>query len=124
MEAENKATVASFLTLGAKGRTEEAFSKYVGAGFKHHNPFFAGSADALKKALRDNFDQNPNKALEIKKVVAEGNLVAVRSHVKMRPDDLGNVITHFFRFENGLIVEMWDSAQPVPAKPLNENGMF
>ena len=109
MEAENKATVASLLMLGAGGKTEEAFSKCIGAGLKRHNPFFAGYADALKKAIRDNFDQNPNKVLDIKKVVAEGNLVAVRSHVKMRPEDPGNVVTHFFRFENGLIVEMWDS---------------
>jgi predicted SnoaL-like aldol condensation-catalyzing enzyme len=31
---------------------------------------------------------------------------------------------HIFRFDKGMIAELWDIAMAVPAKNINENGMF
>ena len=122
MGIENKDKAVSFLLLSTRGKTEEAFSKFLGPGFKHHNPLVEGSVEAMKAALQRSFGRNPEKILEVKRALAEGDFVAVRSHVRMTPNDRGYVLAHFFRFEDGLIAEMWDSSQPVPEKSLNEKG--
>ncbi len=120
----NKDTAISFLKLAASGKVREAYSKFVGAGFRHHNPFFEGSAEALMAGMEENARQNPNKVLEVKRAIAEGEFVAVHSHVRQEPDDLGAAVVHIFRFENGRIVELWDLGQPVPEKSPNQYGMF
>lgn len=120
----NKDAAVYFLKLAASGKVREAYSKFVGAGFRHHNPFFEGSAEALMAGMEENARQNPNKVLEVKHAIAEGDFVAVHSHVRQEPDDLGAAVVHIFRFENGRIVELWDLGQPVPEKSPNQYGMF
>ncbi len=120
----NKDTAVLFLKMASSGDVREAYSKFVAPGFRHHNPFFEGSAEALMAGMEENARQNPNKSLEVKRAIAEGELVAVHSHVRQTPDDLGAAVVHIFRFENGLIVELWDLGQPIPKESLNQYGMF
>jgi predicted SnoaL-like aldol condensation-catalyzing enzyme len=120
----NKDAAISFLTVASSGNAREAFEKFVGSGFRHHSPFFEGSAEALMTAMEENARQNPDKALEIKRVIVEGAFVVVHSHVRQKPADRGAAVVHIFRFEAGRIVELWDVGQAVPEKSLNPNGMF
>lgn len=124
MSDHNKDIAASFLKLAAMGKVEEAYSKYVGEGFRHHNPFFEGTAEALRAGMEENARQNPNKVLEVKRVVAEDDFVVIHSHVRQKPDQPGAAVVHIFRFDKGKIVELWDVGQPVPEHSMNENGMF
>jgi len=124
MTDSNKETAVLFLKMASSGDVREAYSKFVAPGFRHHNPFFEGSAEALMAGMEENARQNPNKSLEVKRAIAEGELVAVHSHVRQTPDDLGAAVVHIFRFENGLIVELWDLGQPIPKESLNQYGMF
>jgi predicted SnoaL-like aldol condensation-catalyzing enzyme len=124
MADSNKDIAISFLKLAASGKVRDAYSKFVGAGFRHHNPFFEGSAETLMEGMEENARQNPNKVLEVKRAIAEGQLVAVHSHVRQKPDDPGAAVVHIFRFENGRIVELWDLGQPVPEESPNQYGMF
>jgi predicted SnoaL-like aldol condensation-catalyzing enzyme len=120
----NRDAAISFLKLSSSGSVREAYSKFVGNGFRHHNPYFEGSAEALMTAMEENARQNPDKVLEVKHAIAEGEFVVVHSHVRQRPGDLGVAVVHIFRFEEGRIVELWDLGQPVPEDSPNENGMF
>ena len=124
MTNSNKDAAVSFLKLAASGNVGEAYSKFVSAGFRHHNPFFEGSAETLMAGMEENARQNLSKVLEVKRAIAEGELVAVHSHVRQKPDDLGAAVVHIFRFEQGRIVELWDLGQPVPEKSPNQYGMF
>lgn len=124
MAESNKETAISFLKLAASGNVREAYSKFVGPGFKHHNPYFEGSAETLMTAMEENARQNPNKSLEVKRAIAEGDLVAVHSHVRLKPEDRGGAVVHLFRFEDGRILELWDLGQPLPEKSPNQYGMF
>lgn len=124
MADSNKDAAISFLKLAASGKVREANSKFVDAGFRHHTPFFEGSAEALMAGMEENARQNPSKVLEVKRAVAEGELVVVHSHVRHKPGDLGAAVVHIFRFEKGRIVELWDVGQPVPEKSPNRYGMF
>lgn len=114
----------SFLRLAASGKVREAYSKYVSPNFRHHNPSFRGDRESLMLAMEENATQNPNKKLEIKLTLEDGDLVATYSHVQQNPGDLGVAIVHIFRFEGSRIVELWDVGQAIPQNSLNENGMF
>ncbi|HET9909270.1 MAG TPA: nuclear transport factor 2 family protein, partial [Anaerolineales bacterium] len=100
------------------------YAKFVGEGFRHHNPYFEGSAEALEVGMQENADQNPEKTLDVKQVLAEGALVAVYSEVHHNRGDRGAAVMHLFRFENGRIVELWDVGQEVPETSPNQYGMF
>ena len=122
--ATNKDAAVSFLQLVAAGRVRDAYAKHVGDGFRHHNPFFAGDADALMKGMEENARKHPDKRLDILRTLAEGDLVAVHSRVRQTPDDRGAALVHLFRFEADRIAELWDIGQPVPPESVNSLGMF
>jgi len=108
----------------ASGRVRDAYSEYVHANFRHHNAYFRGDRESLMLAMEENAAQSPNKTLEIKLTLEEGDLVANYSHVRQNPQDLGAALVHIFRFEGDRIVELWDIGQAIPENSPNENGMF
>lgn len=120
----NKASATGFLRLVAAGEVDEAYRLYIGARFRHHNPYFPGDAEALKAAMQENALANPNKVLEIQHALEEGDRVAVHSRIRQTPDDRGFAVVHIFRFEDGRIAESWDVGQAVPEDSPNAHGMF
>ena len=68
--------------------------------------------------------EHPQLSLEIKRVIAEGDMVATHSHLIMELGQPGRALADFFRLENGKVVEHWDVIQEVPEKAANPNGMF
>ncbi|MGM7722225.1 nuclear transport factor 2 family protein [Metabacillus sp. Hm71] len=119
-----KEKAVSFLQLVASGNVPEAYERYISPDFRHHNPYFRGDADSLMIAMEENAAKNPHKILEVKLAIQEKDTVAVHSHVKQNPDDLGGAVVHIFRFLDNQIVELWDIGQPIPKDSPNENGMF
>ena len=77
------------------------------------------AASAVSKRIAD-----LEKTLKVQRALEDGIYVAVFSEVHMKPGDLGVGVVHMFRFEGERIVELWDVGQPVPAKAVNEHGMF
>ena len=124
MANQNRDAAISFLKMASSGDVREAYSKFVGPGFRHHNPFFEGSAETLMKAMEENARDNPGKTLDVKRAIAEDDLVAVHSYVRLRADQPGAAVVHLFRFEDGRIVELWDVGQGVPEDSPNQFGMF
>lgn len=113
-----------FLRLAAKGDSREAFNLYVGPGFKHHNVYFKGDAETLMLAMEESARMNPDKVFTVHRALEDGDLVAVHSHVRQNPGELGYAVVHIFRFEGDKIAEAWDFGQAVPEDLVNENGMF
>jgi predicted SnoaL-like aldol condensation-catalyzing enzyme len=120
----HKEKAEDFLILCASGKVSDAYHKYIGKDFVHHNPYFAGDAQSLLKGMEENAIANPNKICEIQRSAQDGDIVFVHSKVRMNQDHLGVAVVHIFRFENGHIAELWDIGQPVPENSSNENGMF
>jgi predicted SnoaL-like aldol condensation-catalyzing enzyme len=118
------AIARQFLTMVCDGRVQQAYDDFVGAGFRHHNPWFRGDAASLRDAMAQNAAQFPGKRIEIHKVLEDGDQVAVLSRVQHTPEGPAHALVHFFRFADGRIAELWDVAQPIPAEVVNENGMF
>ncbi|MED1948379.1 MULTISPECIES: nuclear transport factor 2 family protein [Brevibacillus] len=124
MKTSLKENAVSFLQLVASGNVREAYQRYTGPNFRHHNPFFRGDAHSLMIAMEENAAKNPHKILEMQRAIEEGDIVAVHSHVRQNQEDLGGAVVHIFRFHNDQIVELWDVGQPIPDDSPNENGMF
>ena len=122
--SDYKQMASDFLMLASEGLAREAFSKYVGKDFRHHNIYFKGDGESLMIAMEENAKKNPDKIFEIKRALHEGELVTIHSHVRQKPGDPGAAVVHIFRFENGKIAELWDLGQPVPLETVNENGIF
>jgi predicted SnoaL-like aldol condensation-catalyzing enzyme len=124
MNFSHKEQAVSFLQLVASGKVREAYQKYIGPEFCHHNAYFPGDAESLMLAMEENAVVSPNKVFEVKRIIEENDLVVVHSHLKQKPEDLGVAVVHICRFKNDKIVELWDLGQPIPENSPNENGMF
>ena len=124
MDLRLKNAAEDFLRLCASGHAREAFPKYAGPEFRHHNPWFAGDAKALMTAMDDNAAQHPDKTLEILRTLEDGDLVATHSRVRMKPGQADIAVVHLFRFDGDRIAELWDIAQETPENATNRNGMF
>lgn len=127
METNNssrKEKAVDFLKLVASGSVREGFAQYISVDFRHHNPFFQGDAESIMVAMEENAALNPDKVFDVKLALEEEDYVAVHSHVRQNPEDLGAAVVHIFRFEGDRIVELWDLGQAVPEESLNKNGMF
>jgi predicted SnoaL-like aldol condensation-catalyzing enzyme len=119
-----KDAAINFLTMVVAGDVRGAYERHVAAGFRHHNPYFAGDVDSLRKGMEEDESRNPGKTLGIHLALQEGNHVAVHSRLRRAADDPGFAVVHIFRFENDRIAELWDVVQTVPDEIVNRNGMF
>ena len=120
----HKDIAVSFLRLVASGDVRDAYERYVDAGFRHHNAFFRGDRASLMKAMEENAGKNPDKVLDVKHALEDGDYVAVHSHIRQNAQDRGGAVVHIFRFERDRIAEMWDLGQAIPQESPNEHGMF
>lgn len=118
-----KGIAVAFLRLAASGKVREAYDKYVHPDFRHHNPYFKGDRESLLMAMEESAVKTPNKFLKIQHSFVDRNLVAIHSHVRQK-DGTDISVVHIFRFEDDLIVELWDIGQLVPKESPNENGVF
>ncbi|HEV7976706.1 nuclear transport factor 2 family protein [Amycolatopsis sp.] len=122
---ENKQVVHAFLDLAFNAKKpEEAFDRYVGPGYVQHNPHAPDTAAESARFLAGFVGAYPGMTLEIKRTVAEDDLVVTHSLLKTTPDERGTAIADLMRVRDGRIVEHWDVAQPVPEAPANDNTMF
>jgi predicted SnoaL-like aldol condensation-catalyzing enzyme len=119
-----KQTAVEFLEMVGAGKIDDAYREYAEPIGKHHNPFFAAGFTALREAMKENALQFPAMRLTVKNVIGDGDLVAIHSHVVLRPGEPGLATMHLFRFMGNKIVEIWDIGQPVPADSTNQDGMF
>jgi len=122
--AANKRLVLTFYSHIIGRKDFEAGRKYMGANYRQHSPYatdgHAGLA-AFVKFFKENF---PNHRYEVKKVLAEGDMVVLHLHGMGGMNPYGEQVVDFFRIKDGKVVEHWDVIQPIPEKSENPNGVF
>ncbi len=126
---QNMAVALAFLdTVFNKHEVEQAFRLYVGPVYRQHNPGIADGAAAAVQALAKLTHDYPQLHQQIKRTVAQGDLVAVHSRYLAGPADRAGepdkAAVDIFRLEHGKIVEHWDVVQDVPENSANDNSMF
>jgi len=119
-----KENATLFLKLAASGKLDEAYGKYIAPNFRHHNPYFAGDAESLKKGMAEAHQKFPGTTIEVQHAWEDDDLVAVHSRVSHGPDQPEIAVVHIFRFEGDRIAELWDVGIEAPKDSPNENGLF
>ena len=121
----NKQTVIAYLnTAFNEKRPAEAVEKYGGSHYIQHNPEAPDGFEAFVQFVGGFLEQFPQLSFDIKRAVAEGDMVVTHSLLKTSPEDRGTAVADFFRLEDGKVVEHWDVLQPIPESAANEHPMF
>ena len=122
----NKRTVVAFYTTAFnEAKPRLAVERYLGPVYIQHNPLAADGAEAFIAFVEAFTASNPQLHVDIKRVIAECDLVVTHSHLTLSPSDRGSAVMDIFRLnERGRVVEHWDVIQPVPETSANDNGMF
>ena len=119
----NKRAAVAFLEMIVLGSIDEAFDSYIDMQGTHHNVFIRAGMEALRKEMKDAGKKFPNMKFDLQHVLAEGDIVAVHSHLTLS-DKMDFTAVHVLRFEGGKIVEFWDIAGDLPAEIPNTDGAF
>ncbi|WP_419844020.1 ester cyclase [Actinobacillus pleuropneumoniae] len=123
---QNKKNALEFYELVFnQHKVQEGTDKYIGKEYLQHNPTVTDGGKAFVDAFAPFLKAHPQSRAEIKRVVAEGDLVMLHVHSTLNPQDKGEAVVDIFRFdENGKIVEHWDVIQAVPEKTASGRSMF
>ena len=120
---KNKEVATAFYDAAINKKDYEAAVKYLGPEYKQHNPTAADGKEGLRAFIDFLKSRFPTQRGEIKRVIAEGDLVVLHVH-STRGDGPGRAIVDIFRVKAGKVVEHWDVIQDIPEKAANSNGMF
>jgi len=123
----NKQVVVDYYTTAFAGNPEKAVADHFGPRDIQHNPDAQDGPEAFVAFVKWLRGEYPNVRLDIKRVIAERDLVATHAHLDLEPDNPdnpGRALADFFRLEDGKVVEHWDVIQDIPATSANANGMF
>ena len=122
---QNKHTALAFVNAAFnEKKPAEAVENYGGSHYIQHNPQAPDGFEAFIQFVEGFVNQFSQLSYEIKRIVAEGDLVALHSLLKTSPEDRGTAVADFFRLEAGKVVEHWDVLQPIPESAANEHPMF
>ena len=121
----NERLVMDFYNLAFNAhKPAEAAQQYIGATYIQHNPLVPNGAARFVGYFSDFFKTHPSAALDMVRVLSEGDLVVVHSKFTTGPDARGQAIIDIFRVAQGKIVEHWDVIQQIPENTANGNTMF
>ncbi len=120
----NKANVVAFYDMMFnQNQPREAIERYVGDDYRQHNPHVGDGKQAFIDYFERMTAEYPNKSVEFKRVLADGEFVVLHCH-QTWPDEEYAGIDIFRLNEAGKVVEHWDVLQVITAESANNNGMF
>src|ERR1700680_2803517 len=93
-----KQVVSRFMTtLYVDKKVRDAFETWVDPGYIQHNPMAESGRAAAIAFLEPFFAQHPDISYSIKRIIADGSLVAVHSHGRFAPADRGIAVVDMLR---------------------------
>jgi predicted SnoaL-like aldol condensation-catalyzing enzyme len=113
---QNKQTVARVFAAFRAGDVD-AFDELIVEDYVQHNP----QADNGLQAVKDFFAPLGPVDVEVHRVIAEGDLVAVHSNYKTF--NMAGVDIYRLN-DDGKLIEHWDVLQPIPDTTASGNDMF
>jgi predicted SnoaL-like aldol condensation-catalyzing enzyme len=122
--AHNKQLVLEFYKKLIGEKDFEAARAYMGDDYRQHAPYAADGHAGVAEWVRNFKEAFPEHHYEVKRIIAEGDLVVLHLHGKSGPHPFGESVVDIFRIQDGKVVEHWDVIQPIPESADNANTMF
>jgi len=119
--------VLKFYEAALNEKNPDKARSFLGDNYIQHNPHVPDGIEGFLKFVKFRRDKFPTARNEVKRVIADGDLVALHVHSVVIPGSPGRQIVDIFRVENGKVVEHWDVIQEIPVAifpPINDNGLF
>jgi len=120
--SKNKKLVLKFYRDFYVNQKLDVAAKYVSERIKQHRPNIADGLKAMVDEYVDYLKDHQGHKESIKRVIAEGDLVAL--HVAAIDGPAQVAVVDIYRVQGGKIVEHWDVCQAVPETSANQNSMF
>src|SRR5439155_16538197 len=93
----NKAIVREYYNLAFNlKQPEEAVAKYMGPYYRQHNPGAGDGPEPFIAFVRGFTQAFPSLKVDMKRMVAEGSLVVVHSHMTRQPGERGMAVVDIF----------------------------
>lgn len=112
LEKNKQLVIGFYKALFDEHKVAEAFRKYATPDYIQHSPL-ADDVPTTITFLQNMLDNLPEHGWELKRVIAEGDLVFLFVHSWNTPADPGRAIGEIFRVENGHVAEHWEVMQTV-----------
>jgi len=123
-EANKKVVTAFYEEAHFDGDVDGAIERYVGDTYTQHTPAAEDGVDGLRGYINAFLASFPHAKGEIRRVIADGDIVAVHASWTGLAGPHGDVTVDIFRVSDGKLVEHWDVSAPIPATSKNDNTMF
>ncbi|MEM9478748.1 MAG: nuclear transport factor 2 family protein [Verrucomicrobiota bacterium] len=140
-EAANVELIAGFVqNLMNDHDFDLVLERYNNSAYTQHNRNIPDGIEGLVGLLRKFTERFPDYSYDVKRIIADSDLVSFHSHATMKAADRGDDrkglnIIDTWRIQDGEIVEHWDSLQPLDGfmrfyammtggKIRNSNGVF
>lgn len=94
-------------------KVREAFERYVHADYIQHNPAVVDGREPAIAHLERLLERR-TASMDVRRILVDGDYAFVHLLGRQGPEDPGHALMNVFRMEDGLIVEHWDVAQPIP----------
>jgi len=121
---QNKKTVLAFYKeVHFDGDVDGAIARYVGDTYTQHTPAAEDGVEGLRTYIKSFLKMFPNAKGEIRRIIADGDIVAVHASWIGLISPNGDVGVDFFRLKDGKLVEHWDVIQAIPDTSKNGNTM-
>jgi predicted SnoaL-like aldol condensation-catalyzing enzyme len=106
------------------GDVDGAIARYVGNTYIQHTAAAEDGVEGLRNYINFFLKTFPNAKGDIRRVIADGDIVAVHAHWTNLASKNGDVGVDFFRVQDGKLVEHWDVMQAIPDASKNENTVY
>jgi predicted SnoaL-like aldol condensation-catalyzing enzyme len=125
-DASRRALTEYAYLLMVKRDVVGAMARYFDAKLIQHDAEIGDGGHGDEEFLSNRRNEQPERFLTedqyhtvVDNLLADGDLIALKSHVYTNPRDPGRVFVDIWQVAGGKFVEHWDVVQPVPTAPLN-----
>lgn len=119
-EDENKAVALRALTEMFDAQNVELIDELYHPSYIQHSPFIADGRDGIRAGVIWMKEGGVKPQREIARILAQGSLVGVQARVSIGEETA--IIGDIFRFQDGQIIEHWDTTQTEVPQSETANG--